>query len=151
MDALAEELGCSRTDVIRTAIYLLRQRENEGFRKARRAENLAFAFRDRLVGEFGDGARLELELRGDGLVDATIDGEELPEYAGVHTRPGEGVVHVDVFEPASDIAIANVAVLDHNPGSRMSLLLGSLNPYGPDARATVNYRWELAAGAGDDG
>lgn len=150
MDRLGEELGCSRVDVIRTAIHLLRQPENADYRADRRAENVALAFRDRLVRDLGGDARLEFELRGDGGVDATIGGGGLPEYAGVHWRPKEGRVHVDLFEPETDVAIANVAILDHNPGSRTSILLGGLDPYGPDGRATVRYRRELAARERED-
>ncbi|HEV2974183.1 MAG TPA: hypothetical protein VGX69_04215 [Solirubrobacteraceae bacterium] len=131
LDRFAEEMICSRTDVVRIGLAALRR--NPDLRAQIRADNVARAFLKSLRSQYGDNAVLEL-----------VDGADRPEWKlvgepidreviDVHVeRVGDRFV-MDLIDPTSGIAIHNVMSWTDEEGSRHAVVpLNQLWVYSAD-------------------
>ena len=105
LERLAEELICSRTDVLRLGLAAL-VRDPE-LRKQVRAENIARAFLKSLITHYGENAVLELIDQGDDsrwrLAGEPID----PQIVDVEVRRAGDHFVMDLIDPASGVGISN--------------------------------------------
>lgn len=120
LDRFAEEMICSRTDVVRIGLAALRR--NPEMRRQIKAENVARAFLNDLRRQYGENAVLEL-----------VDGPENPSWklAGepidhevidvLVQRVGDRFV-MDLIDPTSGIAIHNVMSWTDEEGSRHAVV-----------------------------
>jgi Arc/MetJ-type ribon-helix-helix transcriptional regulator len=130
LDRLAEELGgVSRTDVVRSALRLLRHPDNQAFREQIRAANVANAFLARLRREYGEMGRLEFETHED-APRVTINGTEPVDFAGL-VRTTEHFVHLDLIDKTTGVAIRNLFVTDRDEPAHVVLTLSSLYVHSP--------------------
>ncbi len=121
LDRLADELVCSRTDVLRYGMAALRNDES-GLTGQIRADNLARAFLKNLITQYGERAVIEL-----------MDGPEDPHWrvAGepldrdvldvIVRRQGDRFV-MDLVAKATGIAIHNVQVWEDEEGYRHAVV-----------------------------
>jgi len=149
---LAEEMSCSKTDVLRLGLQELASKD-ESWRRARKAESKAYAFIDRLKSEFGPLSRADFEFGADRSVRLRIDGEE-PDGVRAEFRDfGKGVLGVDVIDATEDgdpdqIGVAGVQALpaesiDSGEITSISTPIGALYPRrGPDGEFTVQREGE---------
>lgn len=121
LDRLADELVCSRTDVLRHGMAALRKDET-GLSAQIRADNLARAFLKSLITQYGDNAVIELS---DGLDDPhwRLAGEPLDrDVVDVMVkRQGDRWV-MDLVSKATGIAIHNVQAWDDDDGRRHAVI-----------------------------
>jgi hypothetical protein len=115
LDQLAEEMVCSRTDVLRLGMASL-QRDPE-LRQQIRAENIARIFLKSLRTQYGDNAVLELTDGSDDnwkLANEPIDREIIDVDV---RRVGDRLV-MDLLDPSSGVAISNVSSWTDDDGAR---------------------------------
>jgi hypothetical protein len=120
LDQLAEEMVCSRTDVLRLGVVAL-QRDPE-LRKQIRADNIARTFLKSLRAQYGDNSVLELTDGPDDpnwkLAGAPIDREILDVTV---KRVGDRFV-MDLFDPSSGVAIHNALSWTDDDGARHAVV-----------------------------
>jgi hypothetical protein len=106
LDQLADELVCSRTDVVRLGLAALRRNAEE--RGHIRAENVARAFLKSLRTQYGDQAVLEL-VDGPNDPQWKLAGEPIDRtIVDVHVdRVGDRQV-ISLLDPVSGVGISNV-------------------------------------------
>lgn len=120
LDQLADELVCSRTDVLRLGMAAL-QRDAQ-LREQVRAENVARVFLKSLRTQYGDQAVLEL-----------VAGPDDPQWklAGEPIDRGVIDVHIDrvgdrhvmsLLDPASGVGISNVMTWTDNDDARHAVI-----------------------------
>jgi len=98
---LAEDMECSKTDVVRLGLQELQKKDQE-WRRARKAESKAYAFIDRINSEFEPRSRAEFLFSSDRSVRLLIDGEE-PEGIRIELRDfGNGVLGVDLIDATEE-------------------------------------------------
>lgn len=107
LDRLADRLVCSRTDVLRCGMAVLRE-DDSGLLNQIRADNLARAFLKSLITQYGENAVIELK---DGPADPQwrLAGEPLDREAldVIVRRQGDRFV-MDLVDKATGVAIHNV-------------------------------------------
>jgi hypothetical protein len=131
LDRLADELVCSRTDVLRYGMAAL-QNDRSGLVSQIRADNLARAFLKNLITQYGEDAVIELE---DGpedphwrLAGEPLDGEVLDVIV---RRQGDRFV-MDLVAKATGVGIHNVQSWEDEDGSRhATVALRDLWVYSP--------------------
>jgi hypothetical protein len=116
LDRLAEEMVCSRTDVLRLGVAALQR--DPSLRKQIKADNIARAFLKSLRAQYGNNAVLELSDGPDDpnwkLAGEPIDTSVLDVLV---KRVGDGFV-MDLVDPASGVAIHNAMSWTEGDGSR---------------------------------
>jgi hypothetical protein len=131
LDRLADELVCSRTDVLRYGMAALRE-DQSGLVSQIRADNLARAFLKSLITQYGESAVIELE---DGpedphwrLAGEPLDGQVLDV---IIRRQGDRFV-MDLVAKATGVGIHNVQSWEDEDGSRhVTVPLRDLWVYSP--------------------
>jgi hypothetical protein len=116
LDRLADELVCSRTDVLRYGMAALRDDES-GLLGQIRADNLARSFLKSLITQYGEDAVIELS---DGPEDPhwRLAGEPLDdEMLGVIVRRQGDRFVMDLVAKATGVGIHNVQSWDEEDGS----------------------------------
>lgn len=120
LERLAEELVCSRTDVLRVGLAALVR--DPALRKQVRAENVARAFLKSLITQYGEKAVLELV---DGADDPRwkLAGEPIdPQIVDVEVhRAGDHWV-MNLIDPASGVGISNAYSWSDAEGSRHAVV-----------------------------
>lgn len=120
LDRFAEEMICSRTDVVRIGLAALRR--NPEMRRQIRAENVARAFLKGLRSQYGENAVLELvdgpDNPGWKLAGEPIDRDVIDVLV---QRVGDRFV-MDLIDPTSGIAIHNVMSWTDEEGSRHAVV-----------------------------
>jgi hypothetical protein len=120
LDRLADELVCSRSDVLRHGMAALR--DNRQLRRQVKADNLARAFLKSLRTEYGDNATLELV---EGPEDAgwRLAGEPLDREAVdvIIERQGDRWV-LDLVDKATGVGIHNVMSWTDEDGYRHAVV-----------------------------
>jgi hypothetical protein len=116
----AEEMICSRTDVVRIGLAAIRR--NPELRQQVRADNVARAFLKSLRSQYGDNAVLEL-VDGPNCPDWKLAGEPIDrEVVDVLVqRVGDRFV-MDLIDPTSGIGIHNVMSWTDEEGSRHAVV-----------------------------
>jgi len=121
LDRLADRLVCSRTDVLRYGIAVLRE-DDSGLLNQIRADNLARAFLKSLITQYGENAVIELK---DGPMDPhwRLGGEALDREAldVVVRRQGDRFV-MDLVDEATGVAIHNVQSWQDEDGFRHAVV-----------------------------
>jgi hypothetical protein len=131
LDRLADELVCSRTDVLRYGMAALRD-DASGLTSQIRADNLARTFLKNLITQYGEDAVIELE---DGPEDPhwRLAGEPLDHEVldVIVRRQGDRFV-MDLVAKATGVGIHNVQSWEEEDGSRHSTVaLRDLWVYSP--------------------
>lgn len=103
LDRLAAELACSRTDVIRYALAILRR--DPQLRRDVKAETFARAFLARLRERYGRHAILMVE-DGPDRTDVLIDREPVDDVE-VRVRREDGMCYLDLIDPMTNVGIRN--------------------------------------------
>jgi hypothetical protein len=144
LDRLANELVCSRTDVLRLGMAVLRS-DTTGLIKQVKAENLARAFLKSLITQYGENAVLELS---DGPEDShwRLAGEPLDDQLldVIVKRQGDRFV-MDLVDKANGVAIHNVQAWEDEEGYRhavvplRSLWVYSSQGVGSEPKARQSY------------
>jgi hypothetical protein len=121
LDRLADELVCSRTDVLRYGMSALRK-DRSGSVGQIRADNLARAFLKSLITQYGENAVLELK---DGPDDPQwrLAGEPLDTEAvdAIVRRQGDRFV-MDIVDKATGVGIHNVQSWEDEAGYRHAVV-----------------------------
>jgi hypothetical protein len=118
---LADELVCSRTDVLRYGMAALR-RDRSGLVSQIRADNLARAFLKSLITQYGENAVLELK---DGPEDPhwRLAGEPLdPKVVDVLVRRQGDRFVMDLVDTATGVGIHNVQSWEDEDGYRHAVV-----------------------------
>lgn len=121
LDRLADELVCSRTDVLRYGMTALR-RDRSGLVSQIRADNRARAFLKNLITQYGENAVIELE---DGPEDPhwRLAGEPLdPKVVDVIVRRQGDRFVMDLVAKAMGVGIHNVQSWDDEHGYRHAVV-----------------------------
>lgn len=117
LDRLADELVCSRTDVLRYGMAALRD-DDSGLTSQIRADNLARAFLKNLITQYGEDAVIELEEGPEDphwrLAGEPLDREVLDVIV---RRQGDRFV-MDLVAKATGVAIHNVQAWEDEDGFR---------------------------------
>lgn len=121
LDRLADELVCSRTDVLRQCMAALR-RDDTGLTNQIRADNLARAFLKSLITQYGEDAVIEL-ADGPGDPGWRLAGEPLDREVVdiIVKRQGDRFV-MDLVDKATGIAIHNVQAWQDEEGFRHAVV-----------------------------
>jgi len=163
LDKLAEELVCSRTDVIRAGLRLLRK--DDAFRKELKAVNLVKAFLGRLEEKYGPHADLRFEMptasckiggKETDEVDVRVRYEE-PGTAGSPANSTRRTAHFDLIDPQTGVGLFNAYVTSADEENLVVIPLSAI--YVPSPAPSVDERtsWRLPDGRmaveviGDDG
>lgn len=112
LEGLADELKCSRSDVLRYGLFALTQ--DEALRSEIGAANAAHVFIQRLRDAYGDRAQLQIAFE-PGTEETTplISGEPVHD-ARVQRRDGDDLVHLDLVDLETGVAIRNFYVVDQD-------------------------------------
>ena len=121
LDRLADRLVCSRTDVLRYGMAVLRE-DDAGLLNQIRADNLARAFLKSLITQYGEKAVIELK---DGPADQhwRLAGEPLDREAldVIVRRQGDRFV-MDLVDKATGVAVHNVQSWEDEDGFRHAVV-----------------------------
>jgi hypothetical protein len=121
LDRLADELVCSRTDVLRYGMAALRDDES-GLKRQIRADNLARAFLKSLITQYGENAVIELREGPEDphwrLAGEPLDREVLDV---VVRRQGDRFV-MDLVAKATGVAVHNVQAWEDEDGYRHAVV-----------------------------
>lgn len=127
LDRLADELLCSRTDVVRHGIAtLLRTPE---LRSQIKAEHLALAFLNRLRSARGDRATLGFRIGFDDPKPTIDDSPVDPDELAVVVRYENDFAFVDLVDPTTGVGIRNAYWTEANDTKDVRLPLHSLGLY----------------------
>jgi hypothetical protein len=121
LERLADELVCSRTDVLRYGMAALRK-DDSGLTSQIRADNLARAFLKGLITQYGENAVIELK---DGPEDEhwRLAGEPLdPQVLDVVVRQQGDRFVMDLADKATGVAIHNVQSWEDEDGYRHAVV-----------------------------
>jgi predicted transcriptional regulator len=120
LDRLAEELVCSRTDVLRVGLAALIR--DPQFRGQVRADNIARAFLKSLRTQYGENAVLELIDDGDSP-GWKLAGEPInPQVIDIEVRRAGDCFVMDLIDPSSGVGISNAASWTEADGSRHAVV-----------------------------
>jgi hypothetical protein len=121
LDRLADELVCSRTDVLRYGMAALRD-DDSGLTSQIRADNLARAFLKSLITQYGENAVIELQEGPEDphwrLAGEPLDREVLDVIV---RRQGDRFV-MDLVAKATGVAIHNVQAWEDEEGFRHAVV-----------------------------
>ena len=129
LDRLSNELGLSRTDVVRHGLAALRR--DPELRKQIRAEQLAIAFLSRLRARYGERAQLRLVVGPDQpepqpcVADEPVDHEEVD----VRVRYEGDFAFVDLVDPSVGVGIWNAYWTEIDDRKDVHILLKAIDLY----------------------
>lgn len=129
LERLSDELGLSRTDVVRHGLAALRR--DPALRKQIRAEQLAIAFLNRLRARYGEHTQLRLVVGPDQpepdprIADEPLDWEELD----VRVRYEGDFAFVDLVDPTVGVGIWNAYWTEVGDHKDVRILLKAIDLY----------------------